>query len=74
MSAPAAGRGGVQPVTIRQRLDLSQADVLPGGQLVAHEVLEDHPHLPAQVGRVELPQVNAIEQDTPLGRVVEPEQ
>ena len=64
----------MQTVAIRERLDLPEADVLPGGQLVVHEVLEDHPHLPAQVGRVELPQINAIEQDAPLGRVVEAEQ
>ncbi len=56
----------VQPGLVVPGLDLSQADVLPGGQLVAHEVLEDHPHLPAQRSRVELPQVNAVEQDAPL--------
>ena len=64
----------VQPGRVVPRLDLSQADVLPGGQLVAHEVLEDHSHPPAQLGRVELPQVNAVEQDAPLRRVVEAEQ
>jgi len=38
------------PHCVRAKGYLAQADVLPGGQLVAHEVLEDHPQLPAQRG------------------------
>ena len=57
-----------------QRRDLSETNVLAGGQLVAHEVLKDHSHLPAQLDRIEIAKVNSIEQDAPLGRVVQAQQ
>ena len=48
------------------------ADVLAHHELVAHEVLEDDADAPAQHGGVPLLQVAAVEQDAPVGGLVEP--
>ena len=55
-------------------LDLADADVLVEAHVVAHEVLEDHADRPAHRRQVVVAQVDAVEQDAPLGRIVEPRQ
>ncbi len=66
---------------MRRRLDLAlrvfafhppHADVFPRGHLVAHEVLKDDPDFVVQIFQLVIAQVNAIEQNLPFGRVVEP--
>ena len=54
---PRAAPGGrrQQARAIAQRLHLPHGNILARGQLVVHEVLEDHAHLPAQVLHVVLP-------------------
>nr|GFC24932.1 hypothetical protein [Tanacetum cinerariifolium] len=49
----------------------SHGQVLAGGQLEAHEILENHADFLAQLGGVVLAQVVAIEQDAALAGVVE---
>ena len=46
----------------------------PRREVVAHEILEDDADVAAQLGEVVLAQVEAVEQDAPFGRVVEPRQ
>ncbi len=57
-----------------QRLDLAKADVLAGGGHVAHKVLKDHADRVAQAVRVILAQVDAIQQNLALVRVIQPRQ
>ena len=62
----------VEKFPIVEFLDASDGDVLSGGHLVAHEVLEDDADLAIQVLQVVLAKVHAVEQDLSLGRVIEP--
>src|SRR5215207_2254247 len=56
----------------RSRLaNLSHPDVLLEAHVVAHEVLEDDADRAAQVGEVVIAKVHAVEQDAPLGRIVQ---
>src|SRR4029077_14517638 len=54
-----------------QRLHLTHADVLLQDEIVAHEVLENDADVLSQTDQVVVAQVHAIEQDTPLIRIVE---
>ena len=65
-------RRPLQPLSIRERLDLAEPNVLADGRLVADEILEDHADAPAQVVEVVLLEVDAVEQDASLGRIIEP--
>ena len=69
-----AARGVADAGAVVHRVDLADADVLARGQVVAHEVLEDHADVRAQVVQVVVAQVAAIEQDAAFIRVVEPRQ
>ena len=53
---------------------LAQADVLQGGELVPHVVLEEHADAVAQVPRIEVAQVDSSVRDGTLGRIVEAQQ
>ncbi len=55
-----------------RNLDAAHGDVFARGHLVAHEVLEDDADLGVQIGKIVFAQIDAIEQDLPLGRIVEP--
>ena len=57
--------------TVVARLDAPDRDVLGGGQVIAHEVLEDHADARAQRGEVVLAQVAAVEQDAAFVGVVQ---
>ena len=57
--------------TILARLDAADRDVLGGRERVAHEVLEDHADVRAQLAEIVFAQVMAIEQDAAFVRVVE---
>src|SRR5439155_1016746 len=50
------------------------ADVLLHHEVVAHDVLDDRPDVGAQAAQVVVPQVDAVEQDAALVRVVQPGQ
>ena len=52
--------------------DSSDGDVLARGHFIAHEILEDDADFPIEIFQVVFPQVHAVEQDLPLGRIVEP--
>ena len=60
--------------TIFARLDASDRDVLGSRECVAHEVLEDHADVRAQLLEIVFAQIMAIEQDAAFVRVVEPRQ
>ncbi|KAG1534938.1 hypothetical protein G6F50_015433 [Rhizopus delemar] len=64
----AAARGVGDACLVIHGLDLAAANVLAGAEVVAHEVLEDHPEIGAQVVQVVVAQVAAIEQDAALVR------
>ena len=49
-------------------------DVLPRRHFVAHEILKDYADFAMQVLDAVLAQVDAIEQNAPLGRIVEARQ
>ena len=51
--------------------DATHSDILPGGHLEAHEVLEDDANLAVEVGQVVVAQVDTVEQDLAFGRIVE---
>ena len=68
----AAVRRVPDPGEIVERVHLAEPDVLPHGELVAHEVLEDDAEALVQAGQVVLAQVHAVEQHLPLRRVVQP--
>ncbi len=70
----AAPRRFADALAIVAGLDPADGDVLAGGQVVAHEVLEDDADVAAQRGEVVIAQVAAVEQDPALVRVVEPRQ
>ena len=55
-------------VDVVHRLGPAEADVLPRGELVSHEVLEDHADLAPQCLAVERAHVLAVPEDPTLGR------
>ena len=57
--------------TVVARVDPADSDVLRGGQVVAHEVLEDDADVRAKREEVVLAQIVAVEQDAALVRIVE---
>ena len=71
-SARLRSRGVDDARAIVARLDAADGDVVGGGQVIAHEVLEDDADVGAQREEVVFAQVVAVEQDAALVRVVEP--
>src|SRR5205823_10565865 len=53
---------------------VAEADVLAGGELVLDEALEDCRGAGAPGGRVDLPQIDAVDEDAARGRLVETEE
>src|SRR6516164_1048078 len=53
-------------------LDLTHGNVLGSGHLIAHEVLKDDGGLTAEILKVVLAKIDAIEQDGPFGGIVKP--
>ena len=58
-------------LAVVHRVDLADADVLRRGEVVAHEVLEDHADVRAQVVEVVVAQIAAVEQDAAFVGVVQ---
>ena len=54
-----------------QRFDLAESDVLAGRQVIAHEVLKDDADSLPQVERVQLANIDAVDQYRALSRIVE---
>ena len=52
--------------------EVSQTDVLRRGRLVGHVILKHAADLGAQVGGINVPDVDAVDQDAAVGRIVEP--
>src|SRR5687768_15445674 len=68
---PALAGGFHDSIRSVQRFDLAEADVLGGRQMIAHEILKDDADSLPEVERVQLANVNAVDQYSPLGRIVE---
>ena len=58
-------------VIVLGAVDVADADVLAGRDLIGGVVLEHHPELTAQLDRVVLPHVAAVDEDLPFIGVVE---
>src|SRR4029079_10107211 len=56
------------------RIDLANADVLVESHVVADEVLKDHANSASETRQVVVLQIDPIERNPPLGRIVEPGQ
>ena len=56
------------------RLDAADGDVVAGGEIVAHEILEDDTHVGAQLFDVVFAKIAAVEQDAAFVGVVQPGQ
>ena len=67
-------RRGADAAVIVHRIDLADADVLGRGEVIAHEILEDHADVGAQIFEVIVAQVAAVEQDATLVGFVQPRQ
>ncbi len=61
----------VDPRALARAVDVTEPDVVPGGQEVLEEVLEDDGDLPPQLLGIELPQVDAVDRDATLDRIVQ---
>ncbi len=57
---------------IIQIFDLPKANIFPHAELVAHVVLEDYPKPLMQGFQIVFTQVDTIQQDLPLSRVIKP--
>ena len=63
-------RGAAPARLVVERPHVARADVLSDEHLIAGEILEDHADALAQGGLVPLPQIQAIQQDTALRRLI----
>ena len=59
------------PFAVVARRDASERDIVAGGEVVAHEILEDHAHAAAQLFDVVFAEVVAVEQDAAFVRVLQ---
>ena len=66
--------GGLHERSLVNGVDLSQADVIRSGHVVAEEVLVDDADVATIVLQVVVPQIPTVQQDATLARVVQPGQ
>ena len=70
----AALGGGDDARAVVARLDAADGDVVRGGEVIAHEILEDDADIGANREQVVLAQIVPVEQDAAFVRIVEPRQ
>ena len=76
MNGPTGSRfgagGGPQSGVVLDQRHAAGADVIADGHVVTEEILKDDPDLAVEVFNTVVAQVRAIQQDSPLGRVIQP--
>src|SRR5690348_9885608 len=55
-----------------RRLDLAKANVFSRRQMIAHKILEDDADLLAQIERIDLSNIDAVEKNDAFGGIVQP--
>ena len=64
-------RGTLQQVEVVDFIDAANCDIFPGRHFITHEVLKDDSNFPMKIFQIVLAEVDPIQQDLALGRIIE---